>query len=150
MKVIILFLALCGGVFWGAKYYTTTWRPEHHRKKLCEAAKQYYETKKKVPYSILDLKDFISTDDIKDPYEGSWKIDQDEQDKSNLVKIYKWHWYKCPKEGFEIQVPTATYPTDVVCPKCDSRYSVEEKETYLKTEDSLVQGMKDDKKDSRK
>jgi len=146
MKVIILFFAICGAVFWGAKYYTTTWRPEHHRKKLCEAAKKYYEVNRRTPLKIADLKDFIDIDDLQPPYEGSWIVDQEGNDKDNLVKIYKWRWYKCPKEGFEIKIETADYPTAITCPKCDSRYNVEESETYLKAEDSLVQGVKEDKK----
>ncbi len=141
MKTIVLFFLICAGVFYGAQYYTTTWAPERNRKKLCEAAKKYYAVNKVMPGKFYDLKNFVDDiDDFKQPYKGSWIMTP--EDKENPVKIYRWKYYRCSKDGEEIEVTNSEFPCEVQCSKCGSKYSVEESELYSKEAESLVEGNK--------
>jgi len=136
MRALFIFLAICGLVFMGAKWFTTEGLPKMNQKKLNKAAKDYYAKYGKMPESLNQLNEFIPVNDIKPPYKGSWILDP--EDKETPVKIYRWKYFKCPKDNELTEVEGIERPAKVRCEKCGTEYWVEEEELIDRKQEKII------------
>ncbi|MBP7653463.1 hypothetical protein KA977_08575 [Candidatus Dependentiae bacterium] len=132
MKGILIFIVLFALAFSTVKWYTVEILPEKRRQEMSNAAKKYYEEKRQLPKEIRDLQPYLDGE-VKPLVEAEWYIDQ--TDKNDPVKIYKWKYYKCPNDNFEITVLSPVRPISLICEKCKKNFYVTEGELYSKNKD---------------